>query len=63
MKIICAWCRREGKSGILGEKSPLTDQGETHSICWEHMEWLRTQREAGHTSDNENFHKTVKLTG
>ena len=45
MKIICAWCQRDGKPSLLGEKSPLTNQSETHSICWEHLEWLRTSRE------------------
>ena len=23
MKIICAWCQRDGKPSLLGEKSPL----------------------------------------
>ena len=47
MKIICAWCRRDGKPGLLGEKSPLTNQSETHSICWEHLELLRSTKERG----------------
>ena len=45
MKIICAWCQRDGKPSLLGEKSPLTNQTETHSICWEHLERLRTTKE------------------
>lgn len=28
MKVICAWCRRK-----LGEKAPLENPGETHTIC------------------------------
>lgn len=41
MKIICAWCQKEGKQGFLGERSPLADQSETHGICWEHLSGLR----------------------
>lgn len=28
MRIVCAWC-----SASMGEKPPLDDQSETHSIC------------------------------
>jgi hypothetical protein len=36
MTIICSWCRGEGRSGIVGEKSPLDDRRETHGICINH---------------------------
>lgn len=36
MKIVCSWCRKEGKSEIVGEKAPLDDARETHGICVTH---------------------------
>jgi len=36
MKLICAWCRAEGRPGLLGEKPPLDDPAETHGICPRH---------------------------
>ncbi len=44
MHIICSWCRKEGQSGLVGEKAPLDDRRETHGICRHHyekaqMEW------------------------
>ncbi len=38
MKIICSWCRREGKSGYLGEREPLDDPTQTDSICARHRD-------------------------
>lgn len=37
MRIICSWCRREGNIGLIGEKAPLEDFRETHSICKAHQ--------------------------
>lgn len=37
MRIICSWCRREGDIGLIGEKAPLEDFRETHSICKAHQ--------------------------
>ena len=36
MKIICSWCRRAGKTDLVGEKIPLDDPRETHGICMAH---------------------------
>ena len=36
MKIVCSWCRQEGKSELVGEKAPLDDARETHGICVAH---------------------------
>ena len=36
MKIVCSWCRREGKVEFVGEKAPLDDARETHGICSVH---------------------------
>lgn len=38
MKVICAWCRREGKPDFIGEREPLDDPQETHGICRAHAE-------------------------
>ena len=37
MKVLCAWCVREGKSGFLREKAPLDDPSETHGLCPDHF--------------------------
>jgi hypothetical protein len=36
VKAFCAWCRREGLVGFLGEREPLDDPSETHGICPRH---------------------------
>ena len=36
MQILCAWCRREGQSGYLGEREPLENPRPTHGICVHH---------------------------
>jgi hypothetical protein len=38
MKVICAWCQREGRSGLLREREPLEDPSETHGICLRHQQ-------------------------
>jgi hypothetical protein len=40
MKVICASCRVEGKSGDLGEKAPFDDPAETHGYCLRHAALL-----------------------
>jgi hypothetical protein len=40
MKVVCAWCLREGKLGDLGEREPLKNPGVTHSICASHTDQL-----------------------
>jgi len=41
MQVICSWCRGEGRVGLVGEKAPLEDRRETHSICIEHEKAVR----------------------
>ncbi len=41
MIIICSWCRREGKTELVGEKAPLDDVRETHGICVVHRDQVR----------------------
>ena len=38
MRVVCAWCQREGRTGFLGYREPLSDTGVTHGICPEHYE-------------------------
>ncbi len=52
MQVICSWCRGEGRIGLVGEKAPLEDRRETHSICIEHEKavrarWTACQRNIG----------------
>ena len=37
MKIVCAWCERDGLPAFLGEREPLDDPSITHGICPRHM--------------------------
>ena len=41
MKVLCAWCVRDGKPAFLREKSPLDDPSETHGLCESHFKSLR----------------------
>ncbi len=43
MQVICSWCRGEGRVGLVGEKAPLEDRRETHSICIEHEKAVRAR--------------------
>jgi len=36
MKVVCAWCQREGKAKVLYEKESAND-GVSHGICDEHV--------------------------
>ena len=40
MKVVCAWCQKEGVDALLGESEPLEDTTETHTICARHREKL-----------------------
>jgi hypothetical protein len=43
MKTVCAWCEKEGKEALIGEKEPLADSSETHGICGDHREELEAR--------------------
>jgi len=43
MKVVCSWCRREGKTALMGEKAPLKDTRETHGICTVHRHEVETR--------------------
>jgi hypothetical protein len=36
MRILCAWCCREGQPGYLGEREPLDNPEPTHGVCPHH---------------------------
>jgi len=37
MRILCAWCCREGLPGYLGEREPFDNPEPTHGICAYHQ--------------------------
>jgi hypothetical protein len=43
MRVVCAWCQKEGLDTVLGEREPVDDATETHSICARHSEKLLEQ--------------------
>ena len=61
MRIICSWCRREGKIGFIGEKAPLDDPRETHSICKIHQIQIQA-RLTGGVQASERANRRVDST-
>ena len=37
MRVLCAWCVRDGRPAFLREKLPLEDLSETHGLCADHF--------------------------
>ena len=46
MKVVCSWCRKEGKAEFVREKAPLDDARETHGICVSHRDQIRQRWQA-----------------
>jgi hypothetical protein len=46
MRVLCAWCEKEGKPPLIGEKEPLDDPTESHGLCPEHRVALEAEIEA-----------------
>jgi hypothetical protein len=46
MKVVCSWCRKEGKAEFVREKAPLDDARETHGICVVHRDLIRQRWQA-----------------
>ena len=42
MKVVCSWCRKEGRDEFVREKAPLEDVRETHGICILHRDQVRS---------------------
>ena len=40
MRILCAWCCRDGLPGYLGEREPLDNPEPTHGVCARHKAQL-----------------------
>ena len=38
MRVICAWCQQDGRSGLLRVREPVDDDSETHGICDRHQQ-------------------------
>ncbi|MGE3151498.1 MAG: hypothetical protein AB7G48_12555 [Nitrospiraceae bacterium] len=47
MKVVCAWCQREGKPGLIREIYPWVDQRVSHGICLPHFEVYSARLRAG----------------
>ena len=43
MRVVCAWCKQEGRDALLGECEPVDDKTETHGICARHSKKLVEQ--------------------
>ncbi len=54
MKIICSWCRQEGKAEFVGEKAPLDDARETHGICVAHCRNVETHLRTSLRTDSRS---------
>ncbi len=37
MRVVCAWCERDGAPAFMGERDPLEDPSVTHGICPRHL--------------------------
>lgn len=40
MKLVCAWCEKDGKPALLAIVEPVADERATHGICPEHRRQL-----------------------
>ncbi|MGQ0670788.1 MAG: hypothetical protein ACT4PO_14155 [Actinomycetota bacterium] len=43
MKLLCAWCEKEGRPAVLAEVEPKDDPTPTHGMCPEHR--LQAEKE------------------
>jgi CheY-like chemotaxis protein len=41
MRVVCAWCERDGRPGFLREQPPLEDSATTYGICERHAADVR----------------------
>jgi hypothetical protein len=50
MRLVCAWCEKDGKPALLALVEPIADERTTHGICPDHRaqleEGLRAKRAA-----------------
>lgn len=43
MVIVCSWCKKDGRNGVVGEKPPFEDRRHTHGICEKHAALARSE--------------------
>jgi hypothetical protein len=55
MKVVCSWCRKEGKAEFVREKAPLDDARETHGICVLHRDQIRQHWQTSLQSSTKGF--------
>ncbi|MDF0642769.1 MAG: hypothetical protein P0111_01955 [Nitrospira sp.] len=54
MKVVCSWCRYEGKNNdVVGEKPPFDDVRETHGICVIHRDEVQARWRASRARDGD----------
>ena len=69
MRIVCSWCRHEGRVDLVGEKHPFDDGRETHGICashfrvvqkqWRETVWISAEPDSPRPSAEEERHGLV----
>ncbi len=43
MKVVCAYCERDGRPSVIAEKPPYDNPALTHGICPHHLRLLREE--------------------
>jgi hypothetical protein len=64
MKVICSWCKEEGRPELVREKAPLADARETHGICDVHLQQMGVCHDtlvSSHCDSTLPRHKAVLL--
>jgi hypothetical protein len=46
VKLLCAWCEKEGKPALIAEVPPLADPTPTHGMCPAHRAEAEKEIEA-----------------
>lgn len=61
MKLLCAWCLKEGKPALMGECPPLDDPTESHGICPEHRRQAEEEIEVLRKANAERLEALRKV--
>jgi hypothetical protein len=56
MKLLRAWCEKEGKPALIAEVPPLADPTPTHRMCPAHRLQAEKEIEALRRKVNEDLH-------
>ncbi len=60
MKLLCAWCEKEGKPALIAEVPPLADPTPTHGMCPAHREEAEKELEALREKVEEDARRAVE---